>query len=283
MRTIEEIKREMEAAFMANATLQEAYGFEDGASFSSTFSKVSIENLLLYICAVGIYVLEALFQEHKKDVDSTIAEMLPHRPKWYRDKALQYMDGHTLIPDTDQYDTSGMTDEDIEAARVVKYAAATENPDASLLTIKVAGVNVNGLCPLEDEQASRLVAYIREVKDAGVRIALVNQEADLFRCEVNVYYDPVLAGGSVRTSCCTAIKNYIQGLPFNGEYTNMGLIDALQEVDGVRVAELTSSGVLVNGLQAETAINARYTPAAGYLNATDEDLTINMIPYDEQV
>lgn len=32
-----------------------------------------------------------------------------------------------------------MSDGDIEAARVVKYAAASENADASILTIKVAG------------------------------------------------------------------------------------------------------------------------------------------------
>lgn len=46
-----------------------------------------------------------------------------------------------LVADTDYYDTAGMSDADIEAARVVKYAAATESSDASLLTIKVAGEN----------------------------------------------------------------------------------------------------------------------------------------------
>ena len=283
MRTIDEIKQEMQEAFMQSPTLAEAYGFEVGAAFSQTFSKVSIENLLLYVCAVGIYALEALFAEHKTDVDAAIAEHTPHRPKWYRDKVLQYMDGHTLIPDSDQYDTSDMTDEAIEAARVVKYAAATESSDASLLTIKVAGRNSDGLCPLTSGEAARLLAYISEVKDAGVRIALVNQEADRFKCSATIFYDPMLTEDSVAAACRKAIKDYLQNLPFNGEYTNMALVDALQGVTGVRIAELTASSVLLANHATETVINARHTPEAGYMKAEEADVTLNMIVYDGQV
>ncbi|MBQ7684955.1 MAG: hypothetical protein IJT48_10745, partial [Bacteroidaceae bacterium] len=99
MRTIEEIKQEMQEAFMLSEPLATAYGFETGTAFSSVFSKVSIENLLLYIVAVGIYVLEALFAEHKTDVDAAIEATLPHRPKWYRDKVLGFMAGKTLVFD----------------------------------------------------------------------------------------------------------------------------------------------------------------------------------------
>ena len=283
MRTIDEIKQEMQEAFMLNGTLAAAYGFETGTAFSSVFSKVSLENLLLYIVAVGIYALEALFREHKADVDAAIDETLPHRPKWYRDKVFQFMQGKTLTEDTDRYDTTGMTDEDIEAARVVKYAAATESADASLLTIKVAGETDGERTPLDAATETQLLAYLGEVKDAGVRIALVNQEADQFRCTVNIYYDAMLTSATVEAACRKAIGRYIQNLPFNGEYTNMALIDALQQVEGVRIAELKDASVRVAGEQTLTAIDARHRPVAGYMKAETADVTLNMIVYNGEV
>lgn len=278
MRNIEEIKQEMQEAFMQSEPLATAYGFETGAAFSSVFSKVSLESLLLYIVAVGIYVLEALFAEHRKDVDAAIDETLPHRPKWYRDKVLQFMEGKTLVEDTDRYDITGMTDGDIEAAQVVKYAAATESADASLLTIKVAGEADGQRAPLDAATETALLAYLREVKDAGVRIALVNQDADRFRCEVAVWYDPMLTSATVEAACRKAIGQYIQNLPFNGEYTNMALIDALQTVEGVRIAEMKGASVQVAGEQTLTAIDARHRPVAGYMQA--DVITLNMTPYD---
>ena len=77
-------------------------------------------------------------------MDTRIEEIIPHRPRWYRDKVLAFMKGKTLIADTDRYDTEGMTEDAIAAARVVKHAVAVENRDASLLTIKVAGETASG-------------------------------------------------------------------------------------------------------------------------------------------
>lgn len=289
MRSIQEIKNDMARAMMRNETLADAYGYAvstddtgDGG-FSVTFSSVSLESILLYIVAVGIYVLEALFAEHKKEVDAVIEATLPHRPKWYRDKVLQFMVGKTLIEDTDQYDTTGMTEEAVEAVRVVKYAAATENASTSILTIKVAGETNGERAPIASAEETALKAYLSEIKDAGVRIELKNQEADQFHCEVDIYYDAMLTSSSVGAACRKAIAQYIQNLPFNGEYTNMGLIDALQEVDGVRIAEMRSSSVSVSGSQTETAINARHTPEAGYMKAQDENVELNMIPYNGEV
>lgn len=289
MRSIQEIKNDMARAMMRNETLADAYGYAvstddtgDGG-FSATFSSVSLESMLLYIVAVGIYVLEALFAEHKKEVDAVIDETLPHRPKWYRDKVLQFMEGKILIPDTDRYDTTGMTEEDIAAQRVVKYAAATESADASILTIKVAGEADGERTPLDGETETQLLAYLGEVKDAGVRIALVNQEADQFHCEVDIYYDAMLTSVMVEAACRKAISQYVQNLPFNGEYTNMGLIDQLQQVEGVRIAEMKSASVQVHGEQTLTAIDARHRPVAGYMKAEAADVTLNMIVYNGEV
>lgn len=276
-RTISDIKDSMTADFMRNSDVARAYGFETGAVFSSHFSKVSVESLLFYIVACATWVLENLFDRHKKDVEERIEAIMPHRPKWYRDKVLGFMKDKTLVTDTDRYDTSGMSDGDMEAARVVKYAAATESPDASLLTVKVAGESGGIRQPLDSATETQLRAYIAEIKDAGVRVNLVNQTADVFHCEVDVYFDALLLSESVETRCRETIRNYIENLPFNGEYTNMALVDELQKVDGVRIVEMVSASTEVSGESTPTDINARFTPAAGYFSAGN--ITVNMRSY----
>lgn len=276
-RTIADIKDSITADFMRNTDVARAYGFEAGAAFSSHFSKVSVESLLFYIVACSTWVLENLFDRHKKDVEGRIEAIMPHRPKWYRDKVLGFMKDKPLVADTDYYDTEGMSDGDIEAARVVKYAAATENSDASILTIKVAGEAGGVRQPLDGDTEIQLLAYIGEIKDAGVRINLVNQSADVFHCEVDVYYDAMLLPEIVETQCRKTIQDYIENLPFNGEYTNMALVDELQKIEGVRIVEMSGATTEVSGESTPTEINARFTPAAGYFSAGN--ITINMKSY----
>ncbi len=276
-RTIAEIKDNLTADFMRNADVARIYGFEVGATFSAHFSRVSVESLLFYIVACATWVLENLFDKHREDVENRIEAILPHRPKWYRDKVLAFMKNKTLVPDTDYYNTDGMNDSDIEAARVVKYAAAAEAVDASLLTIKVAGESGGHRAPLDTETEKQLLAYIGEIKDAGVRINLVNKSADIFQCELDIYYDAVLLPEVVETACREAIKNYIENLPFNGEYTNMALVDELQKIEGVRIVEFGSAKNEVSGESTPTVINARCTPTAGYFSAGN--IIINMKSY----
>jgi hypothetical protein len=278
MRTIEEIKHDMTSNFMRDEDIAVAYGFNPGDDFSVHFSKVSIENILFYIVASAIWIIERFFDEHKKDVQRLIDEIIPHRPKWYRDRTLLFMKDKVLIPDTDKYDTSGMSDSDIEAARVVKYAVATENKDASILTIKVAGESGGVRSKLDPDTQAQLSAYLREIKDAGVRINLVNSNPDIFNCEVDIYYDAMLLPENVQAVCKDVITRYVENLPFNGEYTNMALVDALQGVEGAKVVEFKGATTKVDGESTITEINARYVPAAGYFQSGE--LTIAMKVYE---
>lgn len=250
MRTIEEIKETICADFMRNESVAELFGFTPGDSFTSHFSKVSVIGILFYIFAVAAWALEKLFDTYKGEVDTRIEEIIPHRPRWYRDKVLAFMKGKTLIADTDRYDTEGMTEDAIAAARVVKHAVAVENRDASLLTIKVA----------------------------GVRTALVNIDPDRFNCEADVYYDPMLVAETVESACREAVRNYIENLPFNGEYTNMALVDALQTLDGVRIVEFRGATTVAAGEEVLVTIDARCIPAAGYFEMGD--VILNMKAYN---
>ena len=151
MRTIGQIKESIAADFMRNEHVAELFAFTPGDSFTAHFSKVSVIGILFYLFAVAAWTLEKLFDTYKGEMDTRIEEIIPHRPRWYRDKVLAFMKGKTLIADTDRYDAEGMTEDAIAAARVVKHAVAVENRDASLLTIKVAGEKDGKRCRLDAE------------------------------------------------------------------------------------------------------------------------------------
>lgn len=259
---------------MRNEDAARAYGFAAGDGFNAHFSKVSVESVLFYIFAVSAWLLESFFDQHKAEVNARVDQIMPHRPKWYRDTVLRFIKNRVLIPDTDEYDTSDMTEPEITAAQVVKHAVATENNDSSILTIKVAGEDGGKRVRLDAETEAQLLVYIREVKDAGVKITLVNTDADTFNCNIDVYYDPMLIPEEVEAACREAIKDYIENLPFNGEYTNMDLVDRLQTVEGVRIPEMKGASTSPAGDGVVIEIDARYTPLAGYF--TVGDVTLNM-------
>ena len=278
-RSITDIKKQMTDAFMADEYIREAYGFVEGDTFNGKFSSVSIESILFYIVAACIYTFEVLFDSYQNDVNDTV-ETSAHTARWYRDKALAFMRDVPLVEDADYYDTSDMTDEEIEQAKIVKYAAATESKDSSLLTIKVATKGENDeLQPLE--YTTDLEAYFAEIKDAGVRINLINRAGDIFFYEIDVYYNPLINVDTVRSAVENAIKDYIQGLPFDGQYSNMGCIDAVQKVAGVEVAEMKDAAARASTETTMTSIDARYRPVAGYM--TIGMSIINMKVYDEQI
>lgn len=260
-----------------NALVTEKQGHAELDVLNST-SVTSIWRLMLYVVAYAINVLETLWDAYKSDVGKEIDAMTPHRAKWYRDKVLLYMKDMTLIEERDVYDTTGMSADQIAERRVVKHATADESEQSSLLMIKVAGEDVDGKRkPLSAEVETQLKAYIDEIKDAGVRYKLVNKEADKYRCEVDVYYNPTVSEAIVKQKCEEAIESYIANLPFNGVYSNMEMINQIEEIDAVKVAEVRSASSADADTGTYIDINAIVQPTAGYFEA--DDIVINMIPY----
>lgn len=264
-------------AWMNNLDAVRAYGFERGEEFEKIFNAVSVESILLWVMAACVHVVEELMDVHREEVREALDKERAHRPRWYRDKVLEFMPGRVLAEDGTGYDTEGMSEEETEMARVVKHAVAVESADASVLTIKVAGESGGHRTPLSDEDAELLRGYIGEIKDAGVRVWLVNMEGDRFDCEVDVYHDALSRVEEVRQGCEKKISGYLENLPFNGEYSNMALVNALQEVTGVKIVELKWSRAQGAGETTTSEIDARWVPLAGWFKAGD--ITINMKSY----
>jgi len=278
-RTTTVIKSTMTDAFMNSSVLATLYGFTVGDSFDATFSKVSFESILFYTIAVCANFVESLFDSHKSEVQTMISELKPHSKNWYKNKALAYMHGYELIEGSDQFNTTSLTDAQIAASKIVRYAAVVEK--ANVVYIKVAAT---GLVKLSNDQEAGLIAYFKEVKDAGVKLEIINRDADHFKASLVVYYDPMVLNSTGinavtgTESVRDAISAFIGSLPFNGEYRNNALIDALQVLDGVVMAELVSAQTSTDGL-AFTDVDAYVTPDSGYMKlyaSTDLQIIYNV-------
>lgn len=281
-RSIEQIKSSMAEAFMQDTNLATKYGFEVGADFNNTFSKVSIESLILYIIAASIWTLEKLFDTHTAEVTDYIATMKPHSLRWYVEKAKAFMYGVPLIEGTDQHNTEGMTDEQIAQAEIVTFAACTEAN--ATLYLKVAKA---GPAPLTTDEKAAFVAYLHEIKDAGVRIDVISEQGDYLNLNMVIYYDPLLINANGENKATgnkvveDAIKAYIENIPFNGEFRKNELEDAIQAVEGVVMVEL---GVVEHS---ETGSDGTFEevipyckPTSGYFKFDHADLSgVTYQPY----
>lgn len=276
-RTIEEIKKDMTDSFIENQAVISAYGLTAGKTFDEQFSRVSIESILFYVFAAALWSLEKLFDLHVSEVDSRIEQLEPHTLRWYVNKTKAFLYGHKLVADSDYYDISNLSEADIEKDRVVKYAVASESN--TVVYIKVAGERKGKPWPLTDSQIAALNSYINTIKDAGVSVQLRNEQADLMRISLVVYYDPTLlsadgvslADGS--TPVDDTVKSVITNLPFNGVYRNTDLLAALQALSGVEVVDISKVEAKSRNADSFTEVVGFNRPYSGYFEIESLDVT----------
>ncbi len=256
---------------------------EEDSTLSAKLTSTSITaiwRLITYVVAVCAWTVEKLFDAHQEEVDETV-DTKAHSLLWYRNKALAFQYGYSLNEDTYEYD------EEDEDAQIVQFAAASESDtDVRILRVKVAKDEDGSLAELSESELDAFEYYLGRVKDAGVKIRVISQEADMLKLEIDLYYDPLVLNsegqrldGTGDTPVQDAITNYLENLPFDGEYTNMAMVDSIQEVEGVKIPDLVSAEYKWGDYDWE-AVSARYTPEAGWLKVYDDYLTINWIAYE---
>lgn len=274
-RKIAEIKGEITSRFMANDTLSAMYGFTLREAFDVHFSKVSIENLLIDVVSFGIWSLESVFDIHKKEVDTAIAELKPHTARWYRNKALAFQYGFDLLEDSDRFDNDGYTVQQIEASKVIKYSAVVESEEESRLIVKIATELGNELQQITPAQQEAFGAYINEIKDAGVRITVINYQPDILRLAMRIVRDPLVldVNGTHRINggkpVEAAINEYLKELPFNGELRLQELANKIEVVDGVAIVSIDAASSkwidpAIGGYGDWRTIDIRVVPVSGY-------------------
>ncbi len=282
-RSTQQIYDSMVAEAVAKAT---ADGNTKALGMLANTSKVAIWRLLFYVCAFSIFVFEGLLDAFQVAVDEKLAQLKPHNLNWYRNKVKAFQYGFTLVVDTDLFDNTGKTDSQIAASLVVKYASCVEETldDVRVLLVKVATLSGDELVPLTSDQYDALMQYIKVFKDAGVRVVVYNQVADLIRCTVDVYVDPMLLDDQgLRTDGAgypvkDAAMNYPLELEFDGEFINAGFIDKIQSAYGVsrrKVNLISIERQTVGGNWQQ--VPSSFTPNAGYAKFATNGLTINYL------
>lgn len=244
-------------------------------------SKTAIWRLMIYIISVAIWTLEKLFDLHKKEVDERLSQLKPHTARWYRNKALAFQYGFDLKEDTDIFDNKDYSEQAIANSKIVKYSAVIEKNTGQLI-VKIATEQDGKLQPISQIQQQAFEAYITEIKDAGVRVAVTNYRPDRLILDLEVYYDPLVLNehGAHRLSgnkpVQEAIEQYMKELPFNGEMILAHLIDKLQQVEGVKIPNLIQARSMwiepnSGGYGTAQPISVSIIPESGYFEVSFEN------------
>lgn len=279
-RKLAEIKAEITSSFMGNAVIQDVYVLGENAIFEEQFSKVSLENIFFDVVAFSIFILEKSFDNHKTELSTALAQQKSGTLSWYRTMALAFQYGFNLLTDSDVFDNTTATDEQILNSKIVKYAAVVEGSLDRRVIIKIAGESSGVLAPITAEQSEAFQAYIEEIRFAGVKTTIINYTPDKLYLTLKIYRDPLLidaSGNSILNGgkpVEKAIKEYMKELPFNGELVLAHLVDKLQEVEGVLIPHMVSAqsswiDATTNGYGTAQPINVKTIPVSGYFEVVD--------------
>lgn len=173
-----------------------------------TDSKAAIWKLWINIVATAIWV-------HEKIVEKNALISRPHTLNWYREQALNFHYGMSLIwkEGSYQFDTSKLSETEIENVKIIKHCAVSEidletvlNPKkepeeifsdyfhnkVGVVFIKVATVKGDKISRIDvPNELFAFKEYIAKIKDAGNQVHITSDQGDVLKLNLNVYIDPL--------------------------------------------------------------------------------------------
>lgn len=280
-RTITEIKKEITDAFVSNATIVSLYELTPGQDFESQFSKVSVESILFYVMAVAIWALENVLDISMQQQTQFINQIKIHSTTWYSLYAKKFQFGDSLPWGEVEYDNTGVDPQDVATAQVVKFAAVTQTPGG--LMVKVAGLTNDELAPITPAQFTAFQDYMFRVSAAGDNLFYRNEDPDSLKLTLKIIYDALVLDstgkrldGTNDTPVADAIDTYIKGIDFNGRLIEQDLVDALQKVEGVKIADVELIQTQYGSMAFADVPAEGVVPFAGYVRVNNPaDLVIN--------
>lgn len=265
--------------------LGEDAGRQDVVDMFSSTSRVAVWKIFFYAVAFCINAIEQLHDLFRREMDDKIDRLKPHSARWFAEKAKLFQYGYNLVPETDRYDNTGLTDDQVTASKIVSYAAVVEQSRG--IRIKVAKDNGADLDALSGMELSAFSEYMERVKPAGIKLLITSNVADDLTASLRIFYNPLVLkadGGRIdgtdATPVQSALRTFLKNLPFNGIFVPQMAVDALQAVEGVVIVKDDIWSARYGALDFQT-IDVEYTPDAGYLRIPDEDLTIEFIPHGD--
>ncbi|MGN7787426.1 hypothetical protein ACTJIJ_23030 [Niabella sp. 22666] len=255
----------------------------------ATWSKTNIFRLCCFVFSFCSHVLESIFDVFKSDVDTELLNRLTHTRLWYANTLKGYMHGHSF-DELGLYDLTGLDDEQIAAAKVVKYASVTEalsDNGSKYLRAKVAGESGSDLEPLTVGQLNGLKVYIEQLRDAGVEVVCESNEPDRIKMIWKIFYNPIILDatgsrldGTANDIVRRTIKDYLKRIAFDGVYAIQKHEDYVQQVEGVELCPVQLVQTAY-GLYDWQDVEIMTIPDAGFMRFdSDDDLVIEFIPYN---
>lgn len=247
-RSINEIQQtilDAKASSIELSALEVLTTSEQTVSGANSTSKVAVWRLWVWIVAFAQFVMEKYWETFKAEMESRIASSRIHTPKWYRQKALDFMLGKDLVPDKDYYDTTGMSVQEIANAKIVSNAATVRvlQNGYGTLRIKVVGTLNNQYAQIDGNSLASLNSYFNNnIADAGTLVTVTSGPPDLLKLELDIYYNPLILGPDGKRldqpglpePTITQIENYLKSIDFeNGKLVITHLVDKLQQVPGI--------------------------------------------------
>jgi hypothetical protein len=288
-RTTSEISQQIKQAFMDNEIFVSLFGLDTAKTFDRQFSGVSVISIIIYIVAYAHYVLERIFDTHRSEVESIIADMKPHTLRWYGWVALRFRFGSDLLPDSTEFnnlkpDKTPKTDDEIAAEMIVRYVSVVFRNNK--LLIKAATEDAAGnLQSLNPQQMTAFQTYMEKIKDAGVRLDFLSEPAENLKLNIDIYYNPLVLNadgsrvdGTNDTPVVTAIKNYLKNIRFDGMVILAHIVDELQKIEGITIPEITQAAYRYGQLNWIT-FETKRQPISGYMIIDEQDINLNYIPF----
>ena len=226
-------------------------------------SAAAVWRLWVWVTAAVLFTTESMFELFKQEIESIVLTRKSGTLLWYQAicKGFQYGDG--LVWSDLQY---GYPIYD-STKQLISQCSVRDGVDG--LVVKIAKEVGGVLTPLTSAEEGAFQAYIQKVKFAGTRLFIINSSANLLRCQITVYYDPmILTSGGLSlkdgsTPVEAAINNYLLQLPFDGRLQISMLSAALMRTEGIKdiyIAEIAQK----YGSLAYEAVSVSKIPESGY-------------------
>lgn len=254
----------------------------EALAVANSTSKVSVWRNILYVVAYIANFNKELQDIHKQEVIALIDAQKHTNLNYYREVVFNYRDGHSFDTETLAY-IGSYTDEEIEAAKIVKRAAAqavTVNGIKKIF-LKLATLDTdNNLTAIDADILQRINNHIFINAPAGTNFEAISNRADELKLEIDVYIDPQIlqqngdrVDGSENAVVANVVNNFFadENFKFDGEFIIAALEDAIQNTDGIE-----SRAANIKVAQANHTVPAvweeivdRYTAYSGYYKVLD--------------
>ncbi|MCF8218694.1 MAG: hypothetical protein K9J21_06900 [Bacteroidales bacterium] len=175
------------------------------------------------------YVLEQVFQKHKTDVNQLVNKPKLYGIRWIQEMALSYQHGNSLSYVDGAYIYVNPID--------TLLAHCSVSLNGKTVHIKAAK---SGPTKLTTSEKDGLKAYLEEILYPGTHFAIISEDADFIRYQINIYRDPTVIddSGAKITEPSTkpveaAIDEFVTNIPFDAKFNRNAFIDKIQGVEGV--------------------------------------------------